>query len=156
MAETVELYGVALLTVLGALKTKRLLKPGSPISNIPLIVSLWFVFAQTWDQFDQGFGETGWTKVAFKLLKEADIEFEPCARKAKEMLEDIEADIEEDELEEDDSDADGAAASTRRKKSGTKIPKVNRSWMREDDQDEDGTRMWKEWDWKIEVSSSCF
>lgn len=80
---TVQLLGTIFLTTLDLLKTHGLLKPDSPISNIPLIASLYLKFASEMSDLDEGNGEFGWTKVVVKMLDEADIKFEDgknCAR----------------------------------------------------------------------------
>lgn len=134
LTETVILFGVALLTTLDILKSHNLLKPDSPIVNIPFIVSLFLSFAATWEENDQGQGETGWKFAAVKMLDKAGIEFVDgqVARGTQKRLEAIREEMGDDHEEDDDPGA---------------------TWTPEDDQDEDGARQWNKWHWQTEVCS---
>ncbi|KAI9793394.1 MAG: hypothetical protein M1816_000286 [Peltula sp. TS41687] len=132
LTETVVLFGSALLTGLCALLTKGLLKSNSPIVNIPLVVSLFLSFAATWEESDQGQGETGWKIAAVSILKKAGIEFEDgqVVYKTEDRLEAILREIDDYEAgEEKEIGEDG--------------------WSPENDQ-EDEVRQWKQWNWQVE------
>lgn len=136
LTETVILFGVALLTTLDTLKSHNLLKPDSPIVNIPLIISLFLSFAEEWEGCDQGQGETGWKVVAVKMLDEAGITFVD-GQVARGTQKRIEA-IREEMANDDDGEEENEPSS--------------KGWTPEHDQD-DGVRQWKTWNWKIEVNS---
>ncbi|KAI9832115.1 MAG: hypothetical protein M1826_002444 [Phylliscum demangeonii] len=146
------LFGTALLTGLDLLKRERLLTPLSPISNIPLVVSLFFRFVHVMADLALQDGEAGWRKPVLKMLDAAGIVLvegtnaaRQTALRVQEIREEIIADEEADADDDDDDEDDDDAEVVNGKKSGKK-------WSVEDDL-RDGVRQWKRWDWPLELEA---
>lgn len=143
LRDTVSLFGVAVLTTLSSLKSHELLKPNSPIVNIPLIISLFLIFTNSWSSNSSGEGETDWTRVVIKFLDEAGIAFTPgfVARGTEKRVDSI-----REEMEDDDEDDLPLAAILELNDT------IDHTWDPDEDyESEYGPRQWRMWDWKIEV-----
>lgn len=96
-----------MLTALGLLDSHELLKPDSPISNIPLVVSLYLKFVSDMSDLDEGHGEFGWAEIAVEMLDKANIKFKDVknyARGTERRVGEIRDATDEDEDDEDDKD----------------------------------------------------
>lgn len=156
MAEMIMIFGTAVLTTLDVLRTHKLLVPHTtaspaPIPNIGLVLSFFISFVHEWEGIgggDHGIGETYWPRRALQMADEARIEIKgPFGTEAK--VDEVRDEMEDEELGSDASDDEtgkGVRAVVKGAKRGKK-------WRPEDDRNDGGVRVWRKWDWKIEVGS---
>ena len=142
-AKLVAILGTALLTTIDILVVKDLFKKDSSIRNIGLVLSQWLRFTQGAgdDELCTG-GENNWRYAVVRLADKNKFEITGTAG-----IEDLIKECREGDLveEDDNSTATNTAIKGRR---------VADSWKPENDYNgEPEVRVWKEWDWKIEVNS---
>lgn len=123
--------------------------PSSPaqIPNIGLVLSLFIAFVCDWKGIGgDHFGETSWPWRALQMADEAGVEIKgPHGAEAK--VAELRREVEEEELRSDASDDEiqrGVEAVVEAVKGGAK-------WRPVDDRFGGKVRIWRKWDWKIEV-----
>lgn len=152
MAETHMIFGTAVLTTLDILRAHKLLTPHTPssparIPNIGLVLSLFIAFVSDWNGIggDRN-GETSWPWRAMQMADEAGVEIKGRYGTEAKVVE-LRRQVEEEELRSDASDDEierGVEAVVEAAKRG-------RKWRPVDDRFGGKVRIWRKWDWKIEV-----
>lgn len=137
VARFAEMVGVAILATIELLIARGLFAKKSNIRNIGLILCRFIEFGQTQDDASS-MNEDGWVN---RIVQVADkhavaIEGTPDIEKT---LESIRADLED---EEPSSKAEAA-----------RYAKAKKKWTHKGDRDDEGSRVWRSWDWTVEFKA---
>ena len=153
------LFGTAVLTTLTTLRTHNLLghPRTSPIKNTPLVLALFVLFVEAWKSIggDHGIGETFWTRNVVTIADEAGITIAGPAG-VEEKVAKLREEIEDEEFVSDGSDDEIVRGVEEVKAKAKAVGEEGKKWKSKDDYFEGEVRLWRKWDWKIEVREpSC-
>jgi len=134
-AEIVAMFSVAILTTIELLIKQHLFSKFSKLRNIGIIFSQLLHFTRVDGEDLSLENEHRWTTPMVRLADEHGIEIKG--------LPGIEVSVlKARERSDDDEEADDTPA---------KKQKNKKTWKPEDDYNDEGTRMWRQWDWNKEV-----
>ena len=143
VARFAEIIGTAVLSTIDLLIARGMFvkntNKNGAIRNIGLMLCRFIEFAQTQDDASS-MNENGWVNRIVKLADEHGVAIEGKPD-IEETLESIRADI-EDEDEEPPSKAEA-----------TRYAKAKKKWTPKGDRDDEGSRVWRSWDWTAEFKA---
>ncbi|KAI9794952.1 MAG: hypothetical protein M1833_007326 [Piccolia ochrophora] len=132
LGATIEIVGVAVISTMRFLAQKGLLSASSPFKNIGLVAGLYLSFARDWEEIGEDCDAT-WASRLMSQVEKAGIKISgPC---------DIAETVESARDERYDEDKPVPKVKSR----GKKIPN--------NDEDDEGNRLWMSWEWKNEFAA---